>query len=220
MPGYEILFFWIARMVLMTGYALDQVPFHTVYLTGIVRDAQGRKFSKSLDNGIDPREVSTKYGMDAGRMALIVGNTPGTDSKISDDKIKGYKNFANKIWNATRFVLENDLSKGPFDISNLGEEDNKALEEFKALVKDITEDMENYRFYLGAEKIYHYFWHTFADILIERAKTSPSTKSILKHLLEEQLKLLHPFMPFITEQIWSEILENDKMLIIEQWPTA
>jgi len=240
--GYDILFFWVARMILMSTYAVGQIPFENVYLHGLVRDNKGNKISKSLGNNLDPVEVIEKYSSDAVRMALMVGTGPGNDSKISEDKLKAYKHFANKIWNISRFVLENcqgqsfELSKGtlelprsqrmPFDSDSLVSADKKYLEEFEALTKDITDDMENYRFYLAAEKLYHYTWHTFADIIIEESKPkikeggeeAESTKKMLGFLLKEQLKLLHPFMPFITEKIWSLLPNSKNLLMIEKWP--
>ena len=137
---------------------------------------------------------------------------------MSEDKIKAYKNFANKIWNIARFVLEHtsETSKGTFD--SLGEENKKYTEEFKVLVKDVTADMENYRFYLAAEKLYHYTWHTFADIIVEESKSNENTKKILMFLFKEQLKLLHPFMPFITEKIWSMLPDSKGLLMVEKWP--
>jgi valyl-tRNA synthetase len=175
--GYEILFFWVARMILMTEYALGTVPFKTVYLHGTVRDGKGQKMSKSLGNGIDPLDIAEKFGADAGRMALIVGTAPGTDSKISEDKIKGYKHFANKIWNITRFVLEN-TDKDRFDLSGVSfqeqiteDADKKHVEEFHALdCLRVTKEMDEYKFHLVAPKIYDYVWKTFADKIIEELK--------------------------------------------------
>ncbi len=227
--GYEILFFWVARMVLMTGYALGTIPFHTVYLHGTVRDAQGRKMSKSLGNGIDPIDVAQKLGADAGRMALIIGNTPGTDSRISEDKIKGYKNFANKIWNATRFVLSNIEEDNIKEKPELMEADQKFLSELEGVVAEATKDIEEYRFYMSAEKIYHYFWHRFADVIIEESKNilkdgteaeKISRQWTLLEILKINIKLLHPFMPFVTEELWNIVpkAEKDALLIIESWP--
>lgn len=224
--GYEILFFWVARMILMTGYVLGQIPFRTVYLHGTVRDAQGRKMSKSLGNGIDPIEIAEEFGTDAGRMALIVGTGPGTDSKISKDKIKGYKHFANKLWNITRFVETNvkdaDMS------AELTPADQKLLDEMHTTIAEITNDMEEFRFYLAAEKIYHYVWHTFADQIIEQKKDmaksegspeSASAKKLLRTMLDAQLVALHPFMPFVTEAIWQETRGGSSILMVEPWPS-
>ena len=165
-PGYEILFFWVARMILMSQYLLGEIPFNTVYLHGILRDAKGQKFSKSLANSTDPIEVIEQYGADALRMALTVGIGPGADSKFDIQKVKAYSKFANKIWNVTRFVLSNcddfNFEKKP----KISDPDAKLLEKMDEIYKDVTLDMNNMRFYLAAEKLYHYFWHTFADIVI------------------------------------------------------
>ena len=224
--GYEILFFWVARMILMTKYALDTIPFKSVYLHGTVRDAQGRKMSKSLGNGIDPILIADKFGADAGRMALIVGTAPGTDSRISEDKIKGYKNFANKIWNATRFVLEQTKDFKREATVELDEEDKASQEELNSLLQEITKEMDEYKFYIVGEKLYHYFWHTFADIIIERSKkkikenqNSDSAKALLVAQLETLIKALHPFMPFVTEEIWGILPKKEKnLLLVEKWP--
>jgi valyl-tRNA synthetase len=211
-------------MVMMTSYILDDIPFKKIYLTGIVRDAQGRKFSKSLGNGLDPLDISKKFGTDASRMALVVGTAPGTDMKISEDKIKGYKNFANKIWNITRFILQN--ADSPDMQAKLTEDDKKMLEDLNDLVKDITIDMENMRLHLASEKIYAYVWHNLADKILEDSKEildkpelKESRKRVLNEILYIVLKILHPFMPFITEEIWG-LIENkkEKLLIIEEWP--
>ena len=222
--GYDILPIWVIKMILMTGYVLGDIPFKKVYLHGIVRDIKGKKMSKSLGNGLDPIEVAEKFGTDAGRIALIIGTAPGTDSKI----IRGYKNFANKIWNITRFVL---TSTENFDVDSqpeLLEKEQKILAELKATVKDITTDIDEYRFYIAAEKIYHYIWHTFADIIIEESKTAlngtdeaakKSIQYVLYEILKTSLKLLHPFMPFVTEEIWNSLPHKDKkILLIETWP--
>ncbi len=222
-PGYEILFFWVARMILMSQYLLGEVPFRTVYLHGILRDAQGRKFSKSLDNGIDPLEVIAKYGADALRMSMIVGIGPGADSKFDMQKVSAYGKFANKVWNASRFVLENTKDLNPEAV--LDEEDQKADRELETLISEITQEMEEYKFYIVAEKIYHYFWHTFADILIERSKKKiadgrnpDSAKALLYSHLQKLITILHPFMPFITEEIWSFLPQRKNLLMVERWP--
>ncbi len=224
--GYDILFFWVARMILMSTYVLDEIPFKNIYLHGLVRDNQGRKISKSLGNNVDPVDMIAKYGADAIRMALIVGTGPGNDSKISEEKFKAYKHFANKIWNITRFILENNPEmQSDLEIALKNETNKKHIEEFKTLTKDITTDIDNYRFYMAAEKLYHYTWHTFADIIIEESKerlkspeNSEETKNMLGFLLKEQLKLLHPFMPFVTEKIWSMLPDSKNMLMVEKWP--
>jgi valyl-tRNA synthetase len=226
--GYDILPIWVIKMVLMTGYVLGTIPFKTVYLHGMVRDAKGGKMSKSSDNGIDPLIITAKFGADAGRMALIIGNAPGTDSKISEEKIKGYKNFANKIWNITRFILESTKDSKYFSsFINFTDVDKKLIDERDIFVSDITKDMEEYRFYMAGEKIYHYTWHTLADIILEDSKkvfsegdekSKESRKQFLLSTLRTVLLVLHPFMPFITEEIWQSINKNEKMLMIENWP--
>ena len=225
--GYEILFFWVARMILMSGYALGTVPFKTVYLHGTVRDAKGQKMSKSLGNGIDPLEIADKYGADAGRMALIYGTAPGTDSRISEDKIKGYKHFANKLWNITRFVLENTkdetIDKNHSSFSDKDLDLKKEQEEF---IKEITKEIESYMFHTASEKIYSYTWHRLADQILEESKIvfekgtdaeKKSRKQFLLQSLENILTVLHPFMPFITEEIW-QTLGKEKLLMVEKWP--
>jgi len=228
--GYDILFFWVARMILMTTYLLGDIPFKTVYLHGLVRDSKGRKMSKSLGNIIDPLTMTEKYGADATRMSLIIGNAPGTDTNLSEDKIKAYKHFANKIWNASRFTLtaieDFDLKEKP----ELTKNDEASLAELSQIVNDVTDDLENFRLHLAGEKLYHYFWHTFADKIIEEAKPrlsgddlkdKQSAQYTLLEILKTCLKLLHPFMPFITEEIWGMLPsagENKNLLIIEKWP--
>jgi valyl-tRNA synthetase len=224
--GYEILFFWIARMILMSEYVLEEIPFKTVYLHGTVRDNKGRKMSKSLGNGLDPVEVAAKFGADAARMALIVGTAPGTDMRIDENKIKGYKNFANKLWNITRFILQN--ADMPDMSAEIIEGDEKLLTELQELATDITGDMEAMRLHLASEKIYGYLWRTFADKILEESKSilinnnseSASRKRVLHEILHTTLKLLHPFMPFVTEEIWGLLkIKDKKLLIIEEWPT-
>jgi valyl-tRNA synthetase len=227
-PGYEILFFWVARMILMSQYLLGEVPFKTIYLHGMLRDAKGQKFSKSLGNGIDPIEIINEYGADALRMSMIVGIGPGADSKFDIQKVKAYGKFTNKIWNASRFVLENTKDLNTQAMPMYDEEDRKSDEELKNLIKEITKEMDEYKFYIVAEKLYHYFWHTFADIIIERSKkkildgkNADSARALLLSQLTTLLKTLHPFMPFITEEIWSMVPgENKNLLIVEKWPFA
>ncbi len=228
--GYDILFFWVARMILMTNYLLGEIPFKTVYLHGLVRDGQGRKMSKSLGNVIDPLDMTAKYGTDAVRISLIIGTGPGNDAKLSEDKIRGYKHFSNKLWNIARFVLTNTEN---FDYrtyeEEIGLEDRTRLDELDNLIIDITKDMDNFRYYLAAEKLYHYVWENFANSFIEEAKDrlrgenendKRSAQYTLIYILRTILKLLHPFTPFITEEIWGMIKdENENPLIISSWPT-
>jgi valyl-tRNA synthetase len=181
---------------------------------------------QSKGNVINPLDLIEKFGTDAFRMSLVVGNTPGTSLALSEDKIKAYKHFANKLWNISRFVFENNPEISSDEILAKEDTENATyIKEFEDLVTDITADMENYRFYLAAEKIYHYTWHTFADIILEQSKIklkdetkAESTRNMLGWLLRQQLKILHPFMPFITEKIWSFIPKKDNLLIVESWP--
>jgi valyl-tRNA synthetase len=227
--GYDILPFWVARMILMSGFHLGQVPFKTVYLHGLVRDEKGQKISKSLGNNIDPIDMIAKYGTDAVRMSLIVGTAPGTDSKMSEQKIKGYRNFSNKLWNIARFVLMS-LPEDPSALSApLQENDAKLLDDLAPIIEDVTKDMDEFRFYMASEKIYHYVWHEFADKIIEESKAKlasedPTVKASAQRMLLEilviSLKLLHPFMPFVTEEIYSKLpLADKKLLMIERWPS-
>ncbi len=241
--GADIIFFWVARMILMSKYLLGDVPFKTVYIHGLVRDGKGQKISKSLDLHMqaisEHLDLIAKYGADAVRMALIVGVGPGNDSKVDENKIKAYKNFANKLWNITRFILSSaDGDMGPaapradavvYDstFKDYSPADVALREEFAALMKDITSDMDAYRLYLAAEKIYGYVWRRFADDVLEDSKKifkegTPadilSRKQFLLHSLREILRALHPFMPYVTEEIWTLIGENQKPLIIENWP--
>lgn len=225
--GYEILFFWVARMIMMTGYGLDTIPFHTVYLHGTVRASDGRKMSKSLGNGIDPLEVAKDYGADAGRMALIVGASPGLDTKISYDKIKGYKNFSNKLWNMARFVIENTSDKLLAKPEEISEKDLAILAESDNLIKEVTKEIEEYHFHIATEKIYQYVWHNFADIIIEDSKGILAIKNTTEHksrswllqeLMRRSLIILHPFMPHVTEELWSMVpKENPGLLIVNKW---
>ena len=226
--GYEIIFFWVARMIMMTGYNLGTIPFKNVYFHGTVRDAKGRRMSKSLGNGMDPMEVAQKFGMDAGRMALIIGTAPGTDSKISEDKIKGYKNFANKVWNITRFILENTKEEKAIEgFDKYTEKDLVLTKERLDIFADITKDMDAYRFYMAAEKIYHYIWTNLADVILEDSKKvfsagteedKTSRKQFLLDTLLKILKVLHPFMPFVTEEIWGSLPDSKNLIMIETWP--
>ena len=250
--GHDILFFWVARMIMLGLYATGEIPFKYVYLHGLVRDKDRQKMSKSRGNVIDPLRIVDLYGADALRMALVVGNTAGQDIVISEEKIQGYRNFANKIWNASRFVIQNgnfqfpisnfqtnsksqiinhkQIQNSKFKIQNLTKNDKKNLKELQNFVQEITKLMDSFKFYTAAEKLYHYFWHTFADKIIEESKPRLRSENekdrsaaqyILCQNLTTLLKLLHPFMPFITEKIWSLLPNNiktQKLLITESWP--
>ncbi len=224
-PAYEILQLWVSRMILMSGFHLGQVPFKKVIIHGLVRARDGRKFSKSLNNGVDPLDMINKYGADALRMGLVVGSAIGSDVKFDENKIKGYKLFSNKLWNITRFILENT---SPSDtVTSYTEADAVHMSMFTTLAQDITDDLEQYRIYLAAEKIYHYIWDIFASSLLEESKgvfksgtpeETASRKTLLMAILTDSLKLLHPFMPFVTEEIWNSLYPDKKLLMIEPWP--
>ncbi|MFA6408326.1 MAG: valine--tRNA ligase [Candidatus Paceibacterota bacterium] len=224
--GYDILPFWVMRMILMTEFTLGIAPFKNVYLHGLVRDAQGRKMSKSLGNNMDPLDVKAKFGADAARMALIVGNTPGTDMRISEDKIKGYSRFANKLWNIARFIL--DSTKDANMSAPLTANDTEILSAFEMLTQEVTTDMDEYRIYMAAEKLYHYAWHELADKILEESKpilagsdeiSRASRARTMLTLLDRTLRLLHPFMPFVTEEIWQSMPTKDtEFLMVAEWP--
>jgi valyl-tRNA synthetase len=216
-------------MIMLGLYKTKKVPFKNVYMHGMVRDKNNQKMSKSKGNVIDPLVMMDLHGTDALRMAMIIGNTPGSDCSITDEKIKGYKNFANKIWNVSRFVAQNTegfkFGKKP----TLAKDDQKYIKDFDKVIKEVTKNIESFKFYMAAEKIYHYFWHTFADVIIEQSKIKLTSKNIkekqsaqwtILYILNTSLKLLHPFMPFVTEEIWMTIFSNKKAnLIVEKWPT-
>lgn len=219
----DIIFFWVARMIMFGLYTQNEVPFKDVYLHGLVRDAKGKKMSKSKGNVISPLEISDLYGTDALRMGLIVNNAPGVDMNLDPKKVEAYKKFANKIWNATRFVLEKtaDHEKD----TNLTEHDQATYDAWREVQLDITKDMNEYRLHLASQKIYDYFWKTFCDDIIETRKVrimnnedKGSAQTLILRLLREQLIVLHPFMPFISEELWKYVKrEEDTLLIVTKW---
>lgn len=222
-PGYEILFLWVARMILMSGVLLDDIPFKTVLIHGIVRDTKGQKFSKSLGNGIDPLVLADTYGADALRMALIVGAAPGNDVKFDEQRVKGYRNFSTKIWNIARFIAMNKTTNSSSQMTN--ETHKGYLEEFETLKTEVTAHIENFEFHLAAEKTYHYVWHTLADKIIETEKqvlhdgsedAKAASYAVLEKLLLDSMKLLHPFMPFVTEAVYRKF-RPEKVLMVEKW---
>ncbi len=226
--GYDILFFWVARMILMSGFLVGQVPFKQVYLHGLVRDGQGRKMSKSLGNIIDPLDMVKKYGADATRLSLIIGAQPGNDLKLSEDRVRGYKHFANKLWNISRFVLESCSDR---DISSeLNATDSALVEEAAAVVKSASNNMDNFRLDLAADSIYHFVWDRFAAQILEESKpifmggdevAKNSRARALYEILTMSLKSLHPFMPFVTEAIWQKLPQKDaSVLMVAQWPNV
>ncbi|TSC69655.1 MAG: valyl-tRNA synthetase [Parcubacteria group bacterium Gr01-1014_56] len=223
--GYDILFFWVMRMIMLGLYRTGEVPFRDVYLHGLIRDANKQKMSKSKGNVINPLDVASVYGTDALRMALLVGNTPGADMSLAEDKIKAYKLFSNKLWNIARFVLDGTDGTVP---GALNEADQKLRDECDALIVDVTEDLNKYRVYMAAEKLYHYIWDRLAAEILEESKpllkgsdaaAKSSRQTLLLSLLSDSLKLLHPFMPFVTEEIWGSMPGTRDLLMVEAWPS-
>ena len=225
--GYDIIFFWVARMIFSGVEHMGQVPFHTVLIHGLVRDAQGRKMSKSLGNGIDPLLVIDQYGADALRFTLATGNAPGNDMRFSDEKVKASRNFANKLWNAARFVLMylgNDYSY-PGLPKDLAIEDKWILSKVNTLAKEVTDNLERFELGIAVAKLYDFIWDVFCDWYIEIAKIrlqsgegSDTAKAVLVYVLTDILKLLHPFMPFITEEIYQAIPHDTESIMISKWP--
>jgi valyl-tRNA synthetase len=230
--GHDIIFFWVARMILMSQYFLNEIPFENVYFHGVVRTADGKKMSKSLgDKATDPLDLIKKYSADALRLAMVVGNTPGNDLKLNENDVKGYGKFCNKIWNASRFVLEKTEDLDLENLPKLDEDDSVYQKDLEILLKEIKKEMDEFRFSIVSEKLYQYFWHTFADVIIEHAKKKitenkntesvNSAKVLLYTQLTTLLKALHPFIPFITEEIWDSMQKdskNKKLLLVEKWP--
>jgi valyl-tRNA synthetase len=224
--GYDILFFWVARMILMSKFLLNEVPFKNVYLHGLVRDNQGRKMSKSLGNIINPLDLIEKYGADAVRLSLIVGAAPGNDIKLSEDRVRGYRNFSNKIWNIARYIQSATADNPSVQSLERNKDDEWILSELDKTIKKVGDSLNKFRLNEAAEEIYDFTWHKFADIYIEKTKykegdkfkTRESAISILNTVLVKTLKLLHPFTPFVTEAVWSE-LGNKDLLITSKWPT-
>jgi len=217
--GYDILFFWIARMILMTTYAMDEIPFRHVYLHGLVRDEKGRKMSKSLGNIIDPVDVAEKYGTDAVRLSLLIGTTPGNDMKLSEEKISGYRNFANKLWNISRYILTSvekiELQKKAPKPKTLA--DRWILSRFSRVKEQVEYNLDEYQFSAAGELLRDFTWNELADWYIEISKIEKEKDSILLFILERILIMWHPFMPFVTEHIWSEINPDD-LLMVQEWP--
>ncbi len=231
--GYDIITFWVSRMIFSGLEHMSEKPFSTVFIHGLVRDAQGRKMSKSLGNGIDPLKIIEQYGADALRFALATGNAPGNDMRFSDEKIEAARNFANKLWNASRFVLMNlteddeALLKLPAD-SELAPEDKWIISAFNRLAKSVNENIENYEVGVALGEIYSFTWDTFCDWYIEMAKSrifavgtpeALTAKRVLVYVLSGILKLLHPYMPFITEEIYQALPHTDESIMIASYPT-
>ncbi len=229
--GYDIIPFWVMRMMFSGLEQTGRVPFDTVLIHGLVRDAQGRKMSKSLGNGIDPLEVIDQYGADALRFTLATGNSPGNDMRFSDTRVEASRNFANKIWNAARFILMNlsDDEPAPHIPENLALEDKWILSRFNALAMGVTDALEKYELGMAVQKLYDFIWDVFCDWYIEIAKirlngsdeaAKQTVKAVLVYVMSNTLKLLHPFMPFITEEIWQALPHTGESIMIAEWVKA
>ncbi len=227
--GYDIIGFWVSRMIFSALEYTNQVPFDKVLIHGLVRDAQGRKMSKSLGNGIDPLEIIDQYGADALRFSLATGNSPGNDMRFLPEKIESSRNFANKLWNANRFILMNldEDEPAPYIPENLATEDKWILSRFNSLVKAVQNSLENFELGIAVQNLYDFIWDVFCDWYIEIAKIrlngdneegKKTAKAVLVYVMSNTLKLLHPFMPFITEEIWLALPHDGESIMISEWP--
>ena len=227
--GYDIIFFWVARIIFSSVENMHERPFDTVFIHGIVRDAQGRKMSKSLGNGIDPLIVIDEYGADALRFTLATGNSPGNDMRFSDEKVGASRNFANKLWNAARFILMNlgEDEKAPHIPDKLALEDKWILSLFNKLTKEVTDNLDKFELGIAVQKLYDFIWDVFCDWYIEISKirlnsgdekAAQTARDMLVYIMSNTLKLLHPFMPFITEEIWQTLPHEGESIMISEWP--
>ena len=228
--GYDIITFWVSRMIFSALEYTQQIPFDTVLIHGLVRDAQGRKMSKSLGNGIDPLEIIAQYGADALRLTLVLGSTPGNDMRFSDEKIKASRNFANKLWNATRFVMMNlpeDFEAGLPAAEHLDLSDKWILSTLNNLARTVTDNLDKFELGLAAQKVQDFIWEVYCDWYIEIAKVrlnstdaqqADTARKVLVYVLTQALKLLHPFMPFITEEIYRALPGTEETIMTQQWP--
>ena len=229
--GYDIIFFWVARMIVFGMEVMHQKPFSTVYIHGLVRDEQGRKMSKSLGNGVDPLEIIKQYGADSLRFSLVTGNGAGGDMRFGTKKVEAARNFCNKLYNAARFVLMNigDAEVGDIDISRLDIADKWILNRLNTMIREITANMDSFDLNLAAQKIYDFVWTEFCDWYIELAKPrmngtdeeqKANVRAILNRVLMDSLKLLHPFMPFITEELYLNLPNAEETIMRSAWPKA
>ncbi len=227
--GYDIIFFWVIRMMFSGLENMGEVPFDTVLIHGLVRDSQGRKMSKSLGNGIDPLEVISEYGADALRFMLATGNSPGNDMRYIDDKVKAARNFANKLWNASRFIMMNLPEDFAFNglPEDLAMEDKWLIHHCNVLAREVNENLESFELGVASAKIYDFIWDIYCDWYIELTKPrilaggeeACKAQTVLVWAMRNMLKLLHPFMPFITEEIWQVLVDDDSLIITEEYPT-
>ncbi len=229
--GYDIIFFWVIRMIFSGYEQMGEKPFKTVLFHGLVRDSQGRKMSKSLGNGIDPLEIIDKYGADALRLTLITGNAPGNDMRFYYERVENSRNFANKVWNASRFILMNMEGKEVTEpaAGDLEPADQWILSRLNTLIRDVTDNMENFELGIAVQKVYDFIWDEFCDWYIEMVKprlydTDDAASQngalwTLRTVLIDALKLLHPYMPFITEEIFCSLQSEEESIMISSWPT-
>ena len=228
--GYDIIFFWVARMIFSALEHTGEVPFKQVLIHGLVRDEQGRKMSKSLGNGIDPLQVIDQYGADALRLTLVTGNSPGNDMRYSDDKIKASRNFANKLWNATRYILMNlgDEITKPELPDQLETEDKWVLSKLNTLIREATDNLERFELGMAVQKIHDFIWDILCDWYIEITKprmaqggqSALGAQKVLSYVMANSLKLLHPFMPYITEELWQAVPHDSEFIMTASWPAA
>ena len=228
--GYDIIFFWVARMIFSGCEHTGKPPFHTVLIHGLVRDDKGRKMSKSLGNGIDPLEMIEKYGCDALRMNMVTGNSPGNDMRFYVERCEAMRNFANKLWNASRYVLMNlgeDAKNCLPALDALTIADKWVLSKLNRLIAEVTENLEKYELGVAVQKVYDFLWDTYCDWYIELTKArlysedagqKQTALQVLVYVLDQTLRLLHPFMPFITEEIWQSLPHEGEALIVAKWP--
>ncbi len=227
--GYDIIFFWVIRMMFSGIENMGKPPFDTVLIHGLVRDANGLKMSKSLGNGIDPLEVIANYGADALRFMLATGNAPGNDMRFIEDKVKASRNFANKLWNASRFIMMNlpDGFKADKLPENLSVEDKWIVSKFNKLAKEVNENLEKFELGIAVAKLYDFIWDVYCDWYIELTKpriqaggqTAENAQTVLVYVMKGMLKLLHPFMPFITEEIWQALVNDGTAIMVQDFPT-
>ncbi len=223
--GYDILFFWVARMIIMTGFVLEDVPFRHVYLHGLVRDFEGKKMSKSRGNAVNPLEIIENYGTDALRLSLILGTTPGNDTKISEEKIQNYRNFVNKLWNISRFILSyaTDVRKPPLKagekemLKSQTLSDQWILAELQNLIAKVQKNFNSYQYGQAGELLLDFTWNKFADWYLEISKIEKNKQEVLLYILPQLLKLWHPFIPFVTEHLWSQF--SKELLMIQEYPS-
>ena len=229
--GYDIIFFWVIRMIFSGYQQMGKAPFHTVLFHGLIRDSQGRKMSKSLGNGIDPLDVIDKYGADALRLTLVTGNAPGNDMRFYWERVEASRNFANKVWNASRFIMMNigDTALAVPSKEDLYTEDKWILSKVNRLAKEMTENMDKFELGIAVQKVYDFIWDEFCDWYIEMAKrriynrkndpvSADTALWTLKETLTQALKMLHPFMPFITEEIFCTLCPQEETIMLAEWP--